>query len=826
MMELQIIGMERGWVGTKGLLTQAIIFILLIGMPSALNSQTMDLSASKIVCFEKKDPLVLKSISVLREEVAKRTQIELDRTNKWPKDNHPTIIIALAGKLEKIPQEFREILEAMPDISDEGYKIVVVEKSKMVIAVGKDPRGVLYGIGKLLRKMEMGPGTILLPSDLKIASTPKYPIRGHQLGYRPKTNSYDAFSVSQFDSYIRDMAVFGANSIEIMPPRTDDDVSNVHMKLPAVRMIAEQARIADSYGMDVWMWYPNMGSDYSSPDSLKLEIDERRKVFRAVPRLDHLFVPGGDPGDLDPDELFKWLNTQAKVLHEFHPNAKIWVSPQVFRPTAKWFEAFYEQVNKKYPWFGGIVFGPWIKTPIAEIRARIGPDVPIRRYPDITHSLSSQYPIPKWDLAYAITLGRECINPRPTDEKIIHNAFDQYAQGSISYSEGTNDDVNKMVWSDQDWDPNTPVVETLRDYARYFVGPKYTEGVAQGLMALEKNIRGPLLTNDGVLRTLQQWQKMEQGASGDVLGNFRFQMGLIRAYFDAYQYRRLLYETQLEQKARQHLLLASKTGSRIAIKSARETLSRAWEEPIMAEWKKRCYQLTDDLYKSIGAQLTVAKYFAAAGRGNFIDNIDLPLNDSMWLLDQLSIVEKDSDENGRLLKIEQMLHRTDPGPGGFYDDFGSPGSWIRVVADHSWDEDPGGLSTPRVSFGVGLKGEEWVHEITAKGFDGQATPLSWMNQVTSLYDRPLKIVYDNLEPKGTYIIKVAYTGRFQSKIKLTAKNILVHDFIKTGIQPIYEFQIPPAAIVDGVLQLDWTCGEGERGSQVSEIWLINDTNQN
>src|SRR5659263_532527 len=104
-----------------------------------------------------------------------------------------------------------------------------------------------------------------------------------------------------------------------------------------------------------------------------------------------------------------------------------------------------------------------------------------------------------------MTLGRECINPRPEDEKYIHNLYAPLAQGSISYSEGTNDDVNKMVWSDQDWNPSTTVLETLRDYARYFIGPDYTEGVAQGLLSLERNFRGPLLSNDQVQRTFQQW---------------------------------------------------------------------------------------------------------------------------------------------------------------------------------------------------------------------------------------------------------------------------------------------------------------------------------
>src|SRR5690606_37858562 len=220
------------------------------------------------------------------------------------------------------------------------------------------------------------------------------------------------------------------------------------------------------------------------------------------------------------------------------------------RPTQAWFDAFYTHINREYDWLGGVVFGPWVKTPIEEIRNIVNPNIPIRRYPDITHSLSSQYPIPNWDLAYAVTLGRECINPRPIDQKMIHNAFDQFAQGSLSYSEGTNDDVNKIVWSGQDWNPETPVIETLREYARYFISPDLTDEIAQGMMALEENIRGPLLINDGVERSLQQWQEMEKNAPAEVLRNFRFQMGLIRAYFDAYQYRRLIYETELEKKAR------------------------------------------------------------------------------------------------------------------------------------------------------------------------------------------------------------------------------------------------------------------------------------
>ena len=98
----------------------------------------------------------------------------------------------------------------------------------------------------------------------------------------------------------------------------------------------------------------------------------------------------------------------------------------MFRPTQKWFDAFFSHANKEYPWFGGVVFGPWVKIPVQKIREMLKPSIPIRHYPDITHNYSAQYPVPHWDLAWAMTLGRESINPRPFDEKASHNALVQY----------------------------------------------------------------------------------------------------------------------------------------------------------------------------------------------------------------------------------------------------------------------------------------------------------------------------------------------------------------------------------------------------------------
>ena len=135
-------------------------------------------------------------------------------------------------------------------------------------------------------------------------------------------------------------------------------------------------------------------------------------------------------------------------------------------------------------WLAGVVYGPQVRVSLPELRKAVPAKYPIRDYPDITHSLRCQYPVPDWDVAYSLTEGREVINPRPVDESAIFHAFADQTIGFITYSEGCNDDVNKIVWSALGWDPEADVLEVLRQYSRYFlgVGPSDADGFAQGLL--------------------------------------------------------------------------------------------------------------------------------------------------------------------------------------------------------------------------------------------------------------------------------------------------------------------------------------------------------
>ncbi|GAA3399867.1 alpha-glucuronidase family glycosyl hydrolase [Paenibacillus hodogayensis] len=788
---------------------------------------SIDLTQAVIVHSSTASGVEAKAVDVLIEEIAKRTGIVWKRFHETAGAGTAPIIVV--GIVERLPEGFgSEWPEDMPELQSEGYMLRSDgERERPVVWVaGADARGVLYGVGKLLRALRWGEGFVELTKPLRITTSPYSKLRGHQLGYRPKNNAFDAWTVEQFDQYIRELALFGANSIELLPPRTDDRPSGPLMKMEPLAMMVRLAEVIESYGLDTWIWYPNMGEDYSDPDTIQAELAEREEIFSKLPRITALFIPGSDPGKMEPDPLFAWTEQIAQLLERYHPQAKIWLSPQIMTyHSAEWTEAFCRQVRREPDWLGGVVFGPHVDVPLPELRRLIPERYPIRRYEDITHNFHCQYPVVDWDVAYALTLGRESCNPRPLAQKHIHNVLAQHAVGTICYSEGINDDVNKFIWSDQDWDPRTPVIDTLRDYARLFVDPERADAFAQGLLALERNWVGPLAANADVEVTLRQWQRMEQEAPLGVLNNYRFQMHVLRAYFDAYTKRRLHYEKELEYAAKEALRAAPQTGSLAAVDAAERMLEQARTVPVSADFRQRCNELADELFARIGYQLTVARHFARSqGRGAFIDAIDAPLNDVRWLRVQFARIRQAEEESVRLARIEQVLDRTNPGPGGFYDHLGSSSGFRRVDPGAGWEADPGYLASPRIGHAMHVLSLPEERQIELGGI-----PLAWIAHANAMLDTPIVIRYDNLDPDARYTFKAVYIGETKGNTprdcwaRLTANEGLTLDEevpIRAGTVTIRECEVPSEAVRDGKLTLTIVRLRGFKRLNVAEIWLI------
>ena len=541
-------------------------------------SEWIDLSNAVVVVRGGDRPNAERSAATaLIEEVHKRTGVQWRESSDWPED--ATVIAVTAT--QQVPEWGRAVPKRdgdnLPETLPEGFRIHVerAENQPPVVWVqGADPRGALFGVGALLRNLKWGEGVAMLPGELNVATAPVSPIRGHQLGYRARANSWDAWTEQQFDQYIRELALFGTNAIENIP--FQDPRSNPMMKFSRRELNQKMSRICDRYGLDYWVWTP-AEFDLSNEKLRGEMLDKHETLYRDCQRLDGVFFPAGDPGDNPPELVLPFLEELSQRLIAIHPDTRIWLSLQ--QMDRREVDYVFETIQQQQPaWLGGLVAGP-SSPPIAMLRNRLPSQYKVRLYPDITHNKLCQYEVPWWDPAYAVTLGREAINPRPREYAQIHNQFADYSDGFISYSDGVHDDVNKVVWSMLGWDPDRDVRQILIEYCRFFFDANSPTAAADGILSLETNWQGALAENGSVESTLLAWSRLERRAP-QLHDNWRWQMCLLRANFDAFVRRRLIYETELEHEANRVLAEAPRSGSQMAMKNALEVLHRTRTESL------------------------------------------------------------------------------------------------------------------------------------------------------------------------------------------------------------------------------------------------------
>ena len=802
----------------------------------------IDLRQAEVVLPDSPGPRETNAVRMLVEESRRRCGLDWPVESKARSGVSSGAVTIYAGtraswsRLNRRVAGVASVARALPAESF-ALRTGADANGRWIAVCGADERGLLFGAGKLLRLIVFARQHAQVDANLlKISSSPRYPLRGHQLGYRPKTNAYDGWTVEMWEQYIRDLAVFGTNAIELIPPRSDDLPDSPQFPLPPAQMMVEMSRLADNYGLDVWVWYPAMDHDYSDPRTVESAVQEWGRILETLPRVDAVFVPGGDPGHTEPKFLLALLEKQKQNLHRYHSKAQMWVSPQGFN--AEWMAEFIDILKQPQTesWLDGVVFGPQSRLSPDEFRRAVPQHYPVRFYPDITHSLGCQYPVPDWDVAYALTEGREIINARPESEADILRRSLPQTIGFITYSEGCNDDVNKFVWSALGWDPELSISAALRDFAHYFIGPRQADGFAQGLLNLEQNWRGPLATNEGVDVTLAGFQDMESSAAPAVIQNWRWQQALYRAYFDAYVRRRLLDETGQLARARDVLsrvwqlgwgslplgigaapaeFPANRLDANVLLDAAEQILNQPAIQPAGAVLRSRVTELGYALFQSIHMQLAVERYQGeAVDRGANLDTLDTPLTDVPWTRRQIAGIRSMAGPEKQIQAIRELLSRTDPGPGGFYDELGNVANRPHLVTGLGPVKDPEFRHTPLIEFSYPDK-------------LGAAGPVAWKRWAGSLFDAPVEVHYDGLDPQREYRLRVVYSGsgpRFKMRCQAN-DGIEIHPYIVRAWPPApQEFPIPKAATSGGALKLSWTreagLGGNGQGCQISEVWLM------
>ncbi len=649
-------------------------------------------------------------------------------------------------------------------------------------------RGLIYGFGEFIKKAIFSGNEILLCKNLSGKRSPSMKIRGHQLSYTDMNNTLDMWSPADFERYILDLMFFGLNTVE-----ADSGVRNEKnelMKYSQKEILNAMSAICVKLDIDLSVWH-ELWQKYTDEETLAV----MHELYDDLPKLDILFPPGGDPGDMQGDEFVKRCIKIKREMAKIFPDLQMWPSAQAPHEYPDWGERFLSEMAKLPDEIDGIIYGPNHAMPLDEMRRKIDKKYPFRLYPDIGHNVRCETPVhfdsDDWHYSLAATLSREAVNPRPSEYRHYHRITRQYVDGSVAYSEGVNDDLNKFVWSAMDFDFNADLRETVCDYCRAFYPEANAENLADLLIALEKSWYGDPVENDGIDKTFRSFKAIAE-ATPSVMKNWRFVLHLFRAYCDKIVRDRRIFELALIEKAK-ILIYKNEIDEAIAI------LKTDFSDEYKAN-RKRLDELAKMLFELIGIQLDVEHYHGMnKERGCTLDTIDNPVTDRLYLVNKLTA----NPENATAL-----LERNRVGKDELYFSF----------AEHGFEV-------------CGKQTGEIYMNFRGDSNENAVLPMC----MTKVYDHFNFATSVAGLTGGDYKLRITYKSNINDKVehhKITVNGNVIHDGKQYGGDIDEEFtnlhladgyvsvvyDIPQEYLINGCADLEIT--EPIDGFMISEFWFV------
>lgn len=692
------------------------------------------------------------------------------------------------------------ILKTDEKITDKDFYEIVQDEKEIKITA-KTVRGLIFGYSLFLRKCLFKNGKITLIKNISGKYAPQKKLRGHQAGYRAMPNTYDAWDYDQYFRHFLDLMAFGANTCEQNGSNPADEKFNKFMKYKHYDHLREVSRLADTIDLDISVWHSN-DDDEPEEDALRV----REELYSSLPRLNILFPPGGDPGNLTADVFVDRVRKISNIIKKYHPDALMHPSAQAPHEYPDWGEVFAKEMSKLPEEIDAVIMGPNHAFPMHELRKRIPEKYPIRFFPDLTHNLRCEYPVnfldDDWHFAFASTMSRESVNPRPQEFRTLHRIFTPYTFGSVSYSEGVHDDLNKMVWSAMEWDSDTELREIILDYARFFMYGADEEKITDCILALEKNWHGAPEENIGIDFVHKAFCELKADYPS-LDANWRFLLLYFRACCDKVVKMRRQFELNLCRNAKEAL----ENGD---IGAAVEILEAPFSEDY-TELRNELNILAERLFNLIGIQLDLEHYSALNWeRGATLETIDNNVTDRAFLLEKckhaLTLAGREQKEfTKKLISVRST----------------KPGEVYYSVALH-------GLRV----LGVPQDGEFYM-DIQGDRPYTKETPLPM--GMTKVFDHfSFKAHFGGFAPDTDYALKIAYKAENAPEIKhhkITANGKVIYegaryggkedpDFDKDFLAPGFasaEYTLPKEVFINGTLELE--ISEPTEGFKFCELWI-------
>jgi hypothetical protein len=428
-------------------------------------------------------PLVRKAAALLAREIRERSGVEA----------------------REAPERDADIvLDIAPGGGTEGFRVEDAAP-RGVRVVGHDERGLLYGVGKLLRSSRFESGRFT-PGSWRGVSVPKNPVRGMYFATHFHNFYHDA-PIERVERYVEDLALWGCNALSvwfdmhhykgIRDPEAQEMIRRLHAILKAANGVGMGAGLT-TLANEAYAGSPeDLRSDPqtgrahyrvelcpSKPEGRKLMLRWRQEMveaFRDV-RVEYFWIWPYDQGGCACAKCAPWGangflrigEDVARLVRQQFSEAKIILSTWLFDYKAD--EGEWSGLSRAFTprpdWVDYLMADSHGKFPAYLLKHAPPGGLPVINFPEI-----SMFGCGVW--------GGWGANPAPRRFQSFWDSSKRLLSGGFPYSEGIFEDINKAITLQFYWDPDRPAEEAVKEYAAYEYAPVAAQDIAKAVAMME-----------------------------------------------------------------------------------------------------------------------------------------------------------------------------------------------------------------------------------------------------------------------------------------------------------------------------------------------------
>lgn len=413
-------------------------------------------------------------------------------------------------------------LEIRPGVGEEGYSIE--DREGGVNVTGHDARGLLYGIGKLLRDAQYAEGAFR-PGSWRGSSVPDAKVRGIYFATHFHNYYHDA-PLDELIIYLEDVALWGYNTVSVWfdmhhySSLHDPSAAEIIDRLRALLKAAKQLGLMTclgTLGNEAYAGSPpelradwtkqegyrrGLGSHYhvelcpSRPGAIERMVEWKRELFHAFADigLDIVWFFPYDQGGCTCSACRPWgaggflkvSEASAAAARECLPGVQIVLSTWLFdyftegewkgkewaglaeavAEDASWIDYLLWDYNTTCDTGTAFILDPYLR------QHGVPGNLPLIGFPEI--SMFATHPYGGWGA-----------NPQPDYIQSIWDQAGELFQGGFPYSEGLYEDMNKIICCRLYWDRHTTADDAAKEYIAYEYSPSFVEPIFQAVKLMQ-----------------------------------------------------------------------------------------------------------------------------------------------------------------------------------------------------------------------------------------------------------------------------------------------------------------------------------------------------